>query len=155
MKALKKIGGGILLFLALGYLGTKSGYVFHDLLDLLSVEFITYSIPHALEYYKVGALASAVIAAICVWLEWKRENRKVSYLIYLIYLSAPFVAAFWLFLITASIVSSMEPAELDFHGHELSTSIIPMRLVFIGYILFPIAHFTITRIKGRSSRATQ
>lgn len=145
----------IVLFFVLGYLSTFSISIFSKLIQTLPVKFITYKPEIFLDLIQTAIWSSVIIAALAITLEWNREKRKQSYVIYLIYLTAPFVASFILYLITSSKVSSYNPQQLEFMGNELSTEIIPMKLVFIGYIIFPIIHFTLNTIKGRINRSEQ
>jgi hypothetical protein len=154
-KTVFRIIEGMVLFFMLGYLSTLGIGVFFKLIQLLPVEFITYKPTRLIDLFQTAVWSSIAIAPMAIVIEWKREKRKVSYLIYLVYLSAPFIASLVLFLITAWYINRIDPIFLEHMGGQVPTGEIPMKLIFIGYIAFPITHLILTRIKGRSSRVTQ
>lgn len=149
-KAALRIIEAIMLVFALGFLTTVSLNLFPKLLKTLPVEFIVYKPTLHVTMIQTAFWSAIAISMLAVAIEWKREKRKASYWIFLSYLTAPFVASLILLLITASKIKSLPPMFTKQIPREVSTEIIPMGLIFIGYALFPVVHFALNKIKGQN-----
>lgn len=140
----------IVLVFSLGYLTWASLNLFPKLLKTLPVEFIVYKPALHITMIQTAFWSAITISVLAVVIEWKREKRKVSYWVFLSYFTAPFVASLILILITASKIKNLPPMFAEQTPREVSTEIIPMGLVFIGYALFPVVHFALNKIKGQN-----
>jgi len=149
-KVALRIIEAIAMVFVLSYLTKVSLELFPKLLKTFPVEFIVYKPTLHVTMIQTAFWSAIAISTLAVAIEWKRENRKVSYLVFLAYFFSPFVASVILWLITAAKVSKLP----DFQT-EVSTDIIPMALIFIGYALFPLTHTILKLVKGRSSRSYQ
>ena len=147
-KIVIRVAEVVFLFITLGYLSVSSLNLLSKLLPMLEVEFITYRPGIFLTLMGTAFWSAMVVAALAIILEWKREKRKISYCIYLSYLTAPVVALLILFIITAINVERLPEFQTT-----VSTDIIPMHLIFIGYALYPIVHLGLIIAKGQNQPA--
>ena len=145
----------VLLIVSLGYFSTLGITAFFKLRNLLPVEWIVYRPLGLFEFFEVAMSCAVALSIFAVVLEWKRERRKVSYSVYLLYLSAPVVVSLILFLFTAWKIAQIYPVGLELTKGQVSVEITPVWLIVVGYMLFPIAHLALIRFKGRSSRGGQ